>query len=139
MKQKMWRSLEEWAAAPEFERWRHREFPQAASEWTNEMQRRDFLRLMGASLALGGLGACTKQPIEKIVPYVNQPEQVVPGKPRIVRLHPAEIPELPANLVEAVRRIAVGDDAERPGAVGHADAGGRSSRHHRVAAWGAQP
>ena len=81
MKQKMWRSLEEWAAAPEFERWRHREFPQAASEWTNEMQRRDFLRLMGASLALGGLGACTKQPIEKIVPYVNQPEQVVPGKP----------------------------------------------------------
>jgi len=73
MKSKMWRSLEEWAARPEFEPWLHREFPQGASEWTNEIQRRDFLRLMGASVALAGLGACTKQPIEKIVPYVDQP------------------------------------------------------------------
>lgn len=76
-----WRSLEEFAAAPEFEDWLHREFPRGASEWGEDVQRRDFLRLMGASLALAGLGACTKQRIEKIVPYVNQPEQVVPGKP----------------------------------------------------------
>ena len=79
--QKYWRSLEELATKPEFEEWLHREFPRGASEWTNEMQRRDFLRLMGASLALAGLGACTKQPLEKIVPYVNQPEEVIPGKP----------------------------------------------------------
>ena len=76
----MWRSLEELAATPEFEERLQREFPRGASEWTNEMQRRDFLRLMGASVALAGLGACTKQPIEKIVPYVNRPEEVVPGK-----------------------------------------------------------
>ncbi|HEY1769920.1 MAG TPA: TAT-variant-translocated molybdopterin oxidoreductase [Chthoniobacterales bacterium] len=76
-----WRSLEELAERPEFAEWLHREFPRGASEWTNELHRRDFLRLMGASLALAGLGACTKQPIEKIVPYVNQPERVVPGKP----------------------------------------------------------
>jgi MoCo/4Fe-4S cofactor protein with predicted Tat translocation signal len=76
-----WRSLEEYAEQPEFEDWLHREFPRGASEWDDALHRRDFLRLMGASLALAGLGACTKQRIEKIVPYVNQPEQVVPGKP----------------------------------------------------------
>ena len=36
---------------------------------------------MGASLALAGVTACTRQPPEKIVPYVRQPEELVPGKP----------------------------------------------------------
>jgi Fe-S-cluster-containing dehydrogenase component/anaerobic selenocysteine-containing dehydrogenase len=57
------------------------EFPAGAAEWPDDLSRRDFLRLTGASLALAGLGACTKQPIEKIVPYVKQPEEMVPGKP----------------------------------------------------------
>ena len=78
---KYWRSLDELAATPEFEEQLHREFPRGASEWTNEIARRDFLRLMGASVALAGLGACTKQPIEKIVPYADHPPEVVPGKP----------------------------------------------------------
>ena len=58
------------------------EFEQRAgvAEW-DPLDRRDFLRLMGASMALAGLTACTKQPEEKIVPYVTQPEQVVPGNP----------------------------------------------------------
>ncbi|MGI8891652.1 MAG: TAT-variant-translocated molybdopterin oxidoreductase [Chthoniobacterales bacterium] len=77
----MWRSLEELAATQEFEEMLHREFPRGASEWTNDLHRREFLRLMGASVALAGLGACTKQPIEKIVPYVDRPEEVIPGKP----------------------------------------------------------
>ena len=57
------------------------EFAEGASEWPDELSRREFLRLAGASLALAGVGACTKQPIEKIVPYVKQPEGMVPGKP----------------------------------------------------------
>ena len=57
------------------------EFPEGASEWPEDFSRREFLRLTGASLALAGLGACTKQPVEKIVPYVKQPEGIVPGKP----------------------------------------------------------
>ncbi|MDB6147145.1 MAG: molybdopterin oxidoreductase, iron-sulfur binding subunit [Spartobacteria bacterium] len=77
---KYWRSLEELSGTAEFERWLHAEFPAAAAEWGSEIHRRDFLRLMGASLALAGLGACTKQPIEKIVPYVKQPEELIPGK-----------------------------------------------------------
>src|SRR5438094_4150992 len=57
------------------------EFAPGASEWPAGLSRREFLRLSGATLALAGLGACTKQPLEKIVPYVEQPEVVIPGNP----------------------------------------------------------
>ncbi len=76
-----WRSLQELAASEEFQRALHREFPKGASEWLDGVSRRGFLKLMGASMALAGLGACTKQPLEPIVPYVRQPEQIIPGKP----------------------------------------------------------
>ena len=59
----------------------HREFPAQASEFTDEVSRRNFLKLMGASLALAGMTACTRQPMQKIVPYVRQPEEIVPGIP----------------------------------------------------------
>ena len=78
---RFWRSLEELADSPEFAEMVHREFPEAASEWADGVSRRRFLQLMSASLALGGLSACTTQPAEKIVPYVKQPEELVPGKP----------------------------------------------------------
>ena len=44
------------------------------------VDRREFMRLMGASSALAGLTACTRQPIEKIVPYVKPPEEGLPGQ-----------------------------------------------------------
>jgi hypothetical protein len=37
--------------------------------------------LPGASLALAGMTACTRQPNEHIMPYVRQPEELIPGKP----------------------------------------------------------
>ncbi len=76
-----WKSLEELAETPGFLEFLHREFPQNASELTDPKGRREFMTVMGASLALAGLVGCTKQPEEKIVPYVQMPEQVVPGKP----------------------------------------------------------
>src|SRR6266700_6640260 len=76
-----WRSLEELAGKPEFREMMHREFPKGASEWLDAVSRRGFLKLMGSSLALAGMTACTKQPFEPIVPYVRQPEDVVPGRP----------------------------------------------------------
>src|ERR1700732_1442454 len=76
-----WRSLEELAGSPDFQEMLHREFPKGASEWLDSVSRRGFLKLMGASLAMAGMTACTKQPIEPIVPYVKQPEEVVPGRP----------------------------------------------------------
>src|SRR5205085_9492320 len=43
--------------------------------------RRNFLKIMGASLALAGLSACTKQPEEVVMPYVLEPERLLAGKP----------------------------------------------------------
>jgi MoCo/4Fe-4S cofactor protein with predicted Tat translocation signal len=77
-----WRSLEELAGTEAFQELLHREFPRQAA-MLDAVSRRDFLRFMGASLALAGLSACGKAAptSEKIVPYVAQPEGLVPGKP----------------------------------------------------------
>ncbi len=75
-----WQSLEELSGTQEFEELLHREFPQHASEWDEGADRRTFLKLMGASLALAGLAGCSYQPPESIVPYVRNPEGIVPGK-----------------------------------------------------------
>jgi molybdopterin-containing oxidoreductase family iron-sulfur binding subunit len=80
-----WRSLDDLAGSPEFEEMLHREFPRQAIGWSEDENpgegRRNFLKLMAASLALGGLAACTRQPNEHIMPYVRQPENLIPGKP----------------------------------------------------------
>jgi molybdopterin-containing oxidoreductase family iron-sulfur binding subunit len=76
-----WRSLEELADTPEFREALAREFPEGASEFDDPVSRRRFLALMGASLALAGLTACSRMPVEKLVPYVKQPEALVPGRP----------------------------------------------------------
>jgi len=76
-----WRSLEDLAQTDAFQDLMHREFPRYASEWEDGDSRRNFIKLMGASLALAGLTACTRQPDEHINPYVRQPEELVPGRP----------------------------------------------------------
>ena len=77
----VWRSLEELAgvaAAPEIS---GHEFLARVEEWLDGPNRRDFLRTSAASLALAGLSGCAYQPAESIVPYVQAPEQIVPGRP----------------------------------------------------------
>jgi MoCo/4Fe-4S cofactor protein with predicted Tat translocation signal len=80
-----WRCLEELAGSAEFKELISREAPRHAAAWTDALDRRDFLKLMGASLALAGLTGCLSSapapPDEKIVPYVKQPEEIIPGKP----------------------------------------------------------
>ena len=86
---KLWRSLDELAGSPAFQEMLQREFPRHASEWAPPgsgeaeagFSRRRFLQLSSASMALAGLTACTRQPTETIVPYVDQPEYLVPGEP----------------------------------------------------------
>ena len=76
-----WKSLDELERTPAFLEFLHREFPEQASMLEDPRGRREFMTLMGASLGLAGLAACTKQPTEKIFPYGRQPEQLVPGRP----------------------------------------------------------
>jgi molybdopterin-containing oxidoreductase family iron-sulfur binding subunit len=76
-----WRTLEELADSEAFQRAVVDEFPNLAVPLAEGVDRRRFLQLMGASMALGGAVACTRQPLERIVPYVRQPEQIVPGRP----------------------------------------------------------
>jgi molybdopterin-containing oxidoreductase family iron-sulfur binding subunit len=76
-----WRSLEQLAETEQFQSFVHAEFPSQANALLDPVERRHFLKLMGASLALAGASACTRQPEEKIFPYVRAPEHIVPGKP----------------------------------------------------------
>jgi molybdopterin-containing oxidoreductase family iron-sulfur binding subunit len=63
----------------------HREFPRAASEWDESVDRRDFLKLMGASLALAGMAGCGRPDEEFVVPSVKQSEGMVLATRSIMR------------------------------------------------------
>ena len=75
-----WRSLEEHADTPEFREFISQEYPHEIEEWDSGLSRRNFVKVMGASLALAGLSGCVIQPPEKIVPYVQDPVGQLPGK-----------------------------------------------------------
>jgi len=76
-----WRSLEQLTDDPSARKFLEREFPENATEAPEGITRRTMLSLLGASVSLAGLAAC-RRPAEKIVPYVNAPEDVIPGVPR---------------------------------------------------------
>src|SRR5438270_1036933 len=80
MSKEYWRSLQELSRSKDFEDVLRDEFPRQAMALDNGVDRRDFVKLMSASMALAGLTACNR-PAEKIVPYVRQPENLIPGKP----------------------------------------------------------
>ncbi|SMO55926.1 TAT-variant-translocated molybdopterin oxidoreductase [Fodinibius sediminis] len=75
-----WKSLGELAKNEEYQKFVEREFPENATELNDQVSRRSFLRVMGASIALAGFAAC-RRPVQKIMPYSDMPEEVTPGKP----------------------------------------------------------
>jgi molybdopterin-containing oxidoreductase family iron-sulfur binding subunit len=76
-----WRSVDEFVDTPEFEEFVKREYPLHSEDWDKSFSRRNFVKLMGATLAFAGLSGCVIQPAEKIVPYVRPNEDMLPGKP----------------------------------------------------------
>ncbi|RUA18335.1 MAG: molybdopterin oxidoreductase [Clostridia bacterium] len=76
-----WRSFNEIAETESFKEFLHQEFPAGAAFMEDGVNRRTFLKVMGASMALAGLTACTATHPEKIVPYVKAPEEAIPGEP----------------------------------------------------------
>jgi MoCo/4Fe-4S cofactor protein with predicted Tat translocation signal len=79
---RLWSGMEELLDDEAFHQWVEAEFPLGAALWT-EPGRREFLRLMGASLMLAGLTGCSEGRSDLALPYVNQPEQEIPGIPRV--------------------------------------------------------
>ncbi|MCB9845692.1 MAG: TAT-variant-translocated molybdopterin oxidoreductase [Phycisphaeraceae bacterium] len=81
--QKLWRSVEEVADTPDFREFLEREFPAGASTLL-ETSRRDFMKIMGAGLALAGAATIPgcRRPDHKILAYSRDvPEMAIPGKP----------------------------------------------------------
>ena len=81
--ERFWRSLDEVADTSAFQEFMRKEFPRQAAPLEGSLDRRGFLKLLGASMALAGLSACARPPSphEQIVPYVRSPEQMVTGRP----------------------------------------------------------
>lgn len=80
---KYWRSLEQWRNDPEFQALVEKEFkssPLQSSDGEGGWARREFLKLMGASIALSSFG-CVRRPAQKIIPYAKKPYDVVHGIP----------------------------------------------------------
>ncbi len=77
-----WRSIEEKLATPEYLEAERPEFPEGADLPPSGFMRREFMQLLGASLALAGVTACTTRPgDEKMLPYTKTPPSLVPGNP----------------------------------------------------------
>jgi MoCo/4Fe-4S cofactor protein with predicted Tat translocation signal len=76
-----WRSLDELAATPGFQRHLEREFPEGASTLEG-VDRRHFLKIMAASFALGGVGLSgCRRPETNILPFSRSVEGLIPGLP----------------------------------------------------------
>jgi molybdopterin-containing oxidoreductase family iron-sulfur binding subunit len=124
-----WKSLEELAGDPAVEEMLRREFPEQASVFDDPVGRRQFLSLMGASLALAGLTGCTRQPDEKIVPYVKPPEEVVPGRPLFFATAVLDGGYAKGVLVESHlgRPTKIEGNPDHPASLGATDARGQAA------------
>lgn len=76
-----WRALEELVEDPELRRQLNEALPQL-SALNPALDRRGFLRLLGASLALAGLSGCSGPPPQAIVPWIRQPEGMPQSLPQ---------------------------------------------------------
>jgi len=80
---KYWRSLDHLAETPEFRQGVEREFPSGASECTDPVSRRNFVKIMSASFLLAGLGTTgCRRPVEHIYPFAKMPDNYVHGVPQ---------------------------------------------------------
>jgi molybdopterin-containing oxidoreductase family iron-sulfur binding subunit len=87
IKKQYWKGVEQLTNHPEFVKYASKEFPRdlpykegVLQEEEGGSSRRDFLKLMGFSLAAASLAAC-EAPVRKAIPYLNKPEVIDPGIP----------------------------------------------------------
>jgi len=120
---RLWQSLEELSETKEYRNFLENEFPANADKDPDGINRRDVLKLMAASAAMAGLSACTKLPTEKIVPYVRQPEEIIPGRPLFYATSMQSEGVATGLLIESHmgRPTKVEGNAEHPGSLGGTD------------------
>lgn len=72
-----WLSLEQLAESEDYQQMLSKEFQSSPMGEGSEdgFARRDFLKLMGASIAMASAAGC-RRPVQKIVPYTVQPEEI---------------------------------------------------------------
>ena len=75
---KFWRSVEEYQRSDAFGAMLKEEFPSLFELWA--VDRRELLRVMGASLALAGMTGCKPVRTDDVVPFVNRPEGYLEGR-----------------------------------------------------------
>ena len=121
---RLWQSLEELSDTREYRNFLENEFPANAEKDSDGINRRDVLKLVAASAAMAGLSACTKLPTEKIVPYVRQPEEIIPGRPLFYATSMLQGGVAAGVLVESHegRPTKIEGNAEHPGSLGSTDA-----------------
>ena len=126
-----WKSLNELAQNEEYKKYAEREFPENATELTDQVSRRSFLRVMGASIALAGFASCRK-PVQKILPYSRQPEDMVLGEPLF---YATSIP-----FQDSVTGLLITNNEGRPtkieGNQDHPASGGRTSIYNQASVLG---
>lgn len=84
---KYWKGFEELTNSPDFVQNKDKEFAQdlpVLSELGGMLQeqqatRRDFLKVLGFSLGAATIAASCEIPVKKIIPYVNKPNDIIPG------------------------------------------------------------
>ncbi len=123
-----WRSLEELENTPEFRQWLEREFPEGASELTDPVTRRQFVKLMSASLILAGVGVAgsgCRRPVQKIEPFGKMPEHYYHGVPQYY----ATAMPTQTGAVPLVVKSSDGRPTKVEGNSLHPDSGGGTDRY----------
>jgi molybdopterin-containing oxidoreductase family iron-sulfur binding subunit len=126
-----WQCLDELAGTESFQELMRQEFPALADVWHSALSRRKFLSLMGASLALAGIGGCSVRPAPEgtIVPYVKRPELVVPGTPLFYATTLVHAGDAMGVLVESHegRPTKIEGNPDHPASLGATDAFSQAS------------
>jgi len=89
-KPKYWKSIDELKQTPEYLAEANKEFPtdipmsQSLENVKDEdmnvsSNRRDFMKMLGFGITAATLSACVEGPVKKAIPYVEKPDDIVPG------------------------------------------------------------
>ena len=103
--------------------------PIREGEEKSGLGRRDFMKVMGASAMMASLAGCTRQPMQKIVPYVNNPEEIIPGLPNF---YASACPDTGYGLLVKTREgrpIKVDGNTDHPANKGTLSARGQAMIH----------